>query len=427
MKNLSERIAKLTDEQLVLLKQHLMTDRPLANKDDIDWKTEATLDLSIYPKGATENPGIDPQALFVTGASGFLGTFLVHELTQQTRAKIYCLVRAASTVEALVKLNKNWTKYGFTSLESNSRIIPVLGDLAKPCLGIQEDRLTQLSEEVDVIYHNGTLVNFVYPYKTLKPTNVLGTEEILRFACTGKTKPVHYISTISVFGDSSSSSRQGFTENEMPPEISCAMGGYAQSKWVAECLVRMAGFRGLPVCIYRPSFITGDSWTGVWNTDDFLSRMINACILLGKAPQEEIFLDTVSVDYVSRALVYLSGRLESYGKIFHLTNPVLLSSRNLIDWARSLGYSIETIPFDSWLNVLRAEVGYSMNHPFSLLMAILEQEKKSSENLASTVQRFDCRQVLEALAGTDILCPAPNEELWHMYLSRFINQSEGAM
>ncbi len=425
MTNLSERIAKLTNEQLEFLRQSLKTDRPLAKKDEIDWETEAALDLSIYPKDTKANLGINPQAVLVTGATGFLGTFLVHELAQQTRAKIYCLVRAANTLKALNKLNKNWIKYGFTGLQSNSRIIPVLGDLEKPCLGIQEDLLTQLSEEVDVIYHNGTFVNFVYPYKTLKPANVLGTKEVLRFACTRKTKPVHYVSTISVFGDRSNLSREIVMENEIPPKISCDMGGYAQSKWVAECLVRTAGSRGLPICIYRPSFITGDSSTGIWNSDDFLSRIISACMLLGKAPEEEIFLDTVPVDYVGRALVYLSGQLESYGKTFHLTNPALLSSRNLIDWVKKSGYPIETISFDLWLNALRAEVGHSINHPFFLLIAIFEQEKKSSDNLTSAMRFFDCRHVLEGLAKSDIQCPDPNEELWHNYFSCFNLVREG--
>ena len=66
-----------------------------------------------------------------------------------------------------------------------SRIIPVLGDLSKPLLGLTEQEFQQIASLVDVIYHAGAIVNFIYPYSQLKTTNVLGTQEILRLAGQG--------------------------------------------------------------------------------------------------------------------------------------------------------------------------------------------------------------------------------------------------
>lgn len=56
----------------------------------------------------------------------------------------------------------------------------------------------------------------------------------------------------------------------------------AQSKWIAELIVLEARNRGVPVTIFRPGYVTGDSKTGVMNTDDYLVRLLKGCIQLGK-------------------------------------------------------------------------------------------------------------------------------------------------
>lgn len=370
MSHLAARLAQLSDDQRNRLRQRLNLSKSTPpGTTAIDWETEARLDPSITPGNIPVASAAEPRAVLVTGATGFLGTFLVDELLKQTRADIYCLARAASGGEALARLDKNRVRYGLDIAEG-TRLVPLLGDLAKPWLGLEENRFKELACGIDAVYHNGALVNFVYPYAGLKPSNVLGTQEVLRFACTGKTKPVHYVSTISVFGDQPSVNPEGFMEDETPPPPATLVGGYAQSKRVAESLIQAAGARGLPVSIYRPAFVTGDSRTGAWNTDDFLSRIVEACLSLGSAPSEKILLDTVPVDYVSRALVYLSGRPEARRKTFHLTNPVTLSSTDLIGWANVRGIPLSRVSFDTWLNQLRATVGASEKHRLFPLLSI---------------------------------------------------------
>jgi thioester reductase-like protein len=85
-------------------------------------------------------------------------------------------------------LERNW----------RSRIIPIVGDLSKPLLGLETEKFQQLASTIDVIYHNGAWVHHIYPYSILKPANVLGTQEILRLASQVKTKPVHFISSSGV-------------------------------------------------------------------------------------------------------------------------------------------------------------------------------------------------------------------------------------
>ncbi len=167
------------------------------------------------------------------------------------------------------------------------RIIPVSGDLAKPLLGLDIINFEQLASKIDVIYHNGALVNFVYPYSALKVTNVLGTQEILKLASKYRAKPVNFVSTINTIDFSTS--------------------GYAQSKTVAEKLIMQAGERGLPVSIYRPPGIIGHSKTGMFNQSDFFSLIIKGCIQFGKVPilQKDLAVNIIPVDWVSNTIVKL--------------------------------------------------------------------------------------------------------------------------
>ncbi|MFM6207969.1 SDR family oxidoreductase, partial [Planktothrix sp.] len=131
----------------------------------------------------------------------------------------------------------------------SSRIIPVIGDLSQKRLGMCEPDFLELANQIDVIYHNGAWVNAIYPYSMLKQTNVLGTEEILRLACLIKTKPVHFVSTISVF--SPSYAQGNLIQESDPLGINHGLNaGYTQSKWVAEKLMMEAGKRGLPITIF---------------------------------------------------------------------------------------------------------------------------------------------------------------------------------
>ena len=181
---------------------------------------------------------------------------------------------------------------------------------------------------IDVLYHIGAFVNYMYPYTALKPANVLGTQEVLRLACQSKIKPVHYISTIAVFATIRHAGPGSFakmillnTSDRLPHQL-----GYTQSKWVAEKLIRDARSRGLPVTIYRLGRIAGHTQTGACQTNDFLWRMIKACIQIRRMPALDMMMDITPVDYISKAVVYLSQQKESLGTNFHVLNPPTYSS-----------------------------------------------------------------------------------------------------
>ncbi|MEH2028366.1 MAG: amino acid adenylation domain-containing protein [Nostoc sp.] len=395
----------------------------------VNLKAEAVLDPNIYPQGVLGNDISQPQHIFLTGATGFLGAFLIHELLQQTQAKIYCLVRANNESEGFKRLQETLEKYLIWDASQSSRIIPIPGDLALPHLGLSLEQFDKLAEQIDVIYHSGAQVNFAKPYSVIKAANVLGTQEVLRLACHHQLKPVHYISTIAIFGTIACLTGVNTlyedddidnSETYLYQDI-----GYTQSKWVAEKLVWIAKSRGIPVTVIRSGFLMGHLHTGVTNTDDYISRLIKGCIQVGSFPylvkQKQ---DLITVDYASKAIVQISKRKKSLGKSFHL---VPLASQNidltrLFEMISICGYQLRKVPYDQWTNDLINQARYSQkNLLFPLIPMLTEKvyQGMTAWQLYQNTPDLDCRNTLEAIADTSIYPPSINTELISKYLAYF--------
>jgi myxalamid-type nonribosomal peptide synthetase MxaA len=382
---------------------------------------DAVLDSSIRPQLPTQTTAY-PHFILLTGATGFVGAFLLYELLQQTSARIYCLIRANSTELAVNKLENCLKSYLLWQESFKSRIVPVIGDLSQPFLGLAESQFQELANNIDAIYHNGAWVHHAFPYSLLKNTNVLGTQEVLRLACQTRTKPVHFISATSVFSETDDSGVRIIREQDNIDDGCVPLGGYTQSKWVAEKLVTAARDRGLPVSIYRLGRISGHSQTGVFNVNDYLYRLIIGCVQLGSIPDAELIEDIIPVDYASQAIVHLSKQQTSWGKAFHLTHPQPVSTNLFFDKLRSLGYPIQQITYDRWHEQLLNIAESSPEHALYPLVSLLAGNTSSSQTSASepAVVKFDCQNTLDGLKNSSITCPTIGDRLLDIYFSYLI-------
>lgn len=419
-----------TVAQLAQTLEKLQSSAAVLTTKTADLTAEAVLDAEIFPQGTAEDDISEPHHIFLTGATGFLGAFLLHELLQQTQAQIYCLVRSPNEREGRKRLQKTLEKYSLWNPQLAARIIPVIGNLAQPYLGLSEEEFQKLADQIDTIYHSGAKVNYVGPYSWHKVANVIGTQEVLRLSCRGRLKPVHYISSIALWGTIGYFTDCKFIGEETNIDISepylYADMGYAQSKWVAEKLVWIAKSRGVPVSIFRPGFIMGHSRTGIGNTDDFVSRMIKGCIQLGCFPN---LLDQrkemIPVDFASQAIVHLSRQKASIGKAFHLV-PIRSQSIDLVDFFElicSAGYPLKKLTYSKWKEELISQTRHSQeNALFPLLPMLTEQvyENLTVWELYEKMPSFDCRNTLDGLVGTSIVCPPMDAQLLDIYLSYFM-------
>jgi nonribosomal peptide synthetase MxcG len=306
-----------------------------------DLRAEAVWDATIIPDGC--RPVAAPvRRVLLTGATGFLGAFLLRELLDRTEAEVWCLVRGATMEEAGERLCRSLVKYRLWDEAMRPRIVIVPGDLEKPLLGLDTEPFDRLAERIDVIYHCGARVNHVETYARLEAANVLGTREVLRLAATQRLKVVHYISSASVTVKSALSN------------------AYVATKWVGEELVRAAGQHGIPTAIYRLGRVSGDSRTGACGVEDSFWNFIAASVRLGIVPDFDFTVNLVPADRLAEAVVALARDPRSARKVFTLTNPRSTSIAEIIDRLRLLGYDLRLTTFAEWEKRLseNAETGH---------------------------------------------------------------------
>ena len=301
-------------------------------------REDAILPGDVEPLGtaaAASSSLLEARTILLTGATGFLGGALLNELLARTDARVTCLVRPRGGAAR-------------DRLPRHGRVEIIDADLTRPRLGLGDADFLALARDVDAIVHAAATVNWVYSYSALRAANVIGTLELLRLASVARRVPFHFVSSVSVCyaHEGPPAADEAF---DALPHLERVHLGYAQTKIIAEALVRQAGKRGLPVRIYRPALIAGDSRDGAFNRDDLITTLVRACVEMGTAPDLDWKLDCVPVDEVARAILAASA---DAGPVFHIGCERPRHWRELVLWMRMYGYPVRLVPYHAWLRQL---------------------------------------------------------------------------
>ncbi len=378
----------------------------------VDLEEEAILEPDIRPPRGRGPNHREPRAILLTGATGFLGGYLLKALAQQTSASLYCLVPGQNEEQAWAGLRGALQSSGLWTEIDRTRVQAVAGDLSKPRVALSDETFERLAREIDVIYHADAMVKLTYPYSALKPTNVDGTRWILRLATHKRAIPVHYVSTLLIFASASYFDGGIIYESDDLKDSHHRFIPYADSRWVSEKLVRAAGELGLPTTVYRIGHLVGDSRSGVWRPDDHLARMIKGCLQLGKWPEIQILVQPTPVDFLSHAIVNLARQPDSAGKVFHVANPTIVTTNDLYEWVRSLGYEVELVPLPEWRAALLATLARPGENALASLAPLLMENVATGSSLSLPEMfvpprrpHIDCREAERALGRLSIPWP----------------------
>ncbi|WP_368082717.1 amino acid adenylation domain-containing protein [Klebsiella michiganensis] len=292
-----------------------------------------------------------PGLTLLTGATGFLGIYLLRSLLLAGTQSVLCMVRARTHEHALARLRENALRYGIADEIDFSRVEVCLGDVGQRNLGLSSEAYSRLAERVDTVFHAAAQINFLLSYSSVKQSNVQGTLNILAFCGCGGRKTLHYLSTIAVFSPRYPESP--IVEHCVPGHPEALSIGYTQSKWVAERYVIQAREQGLDANVFRIGRIGGDSRSGACQSDDFLWRQIKSFIQMGLAPDpSSLSTDLLPVDFVAEAIVALARSEATRQENFHIFHPQSTRFDPVYRAIRSLGYPLETTSDGEWLQQL---------------------------------------------------------------------------
>ncbi|WP_158857587.1 non-ribosomal peptide synthetase [Streptomyces sp. NRRL B-1347] len=335
-------------------------------------ESEARLTPALrFPAGVRF--GARPRHVLLTGATGFVGAFLLRELLERTDADIHCLVRAPSREAGRARLDDVLRSYGISAGTGGRRLHVVPGDLAEDGLGLGTAAWRLLRDGIDTIIHSGAYVHHLSPYERLKPANVGGTECLLRLMAEGAPKRLHHVSTLGVFGRAEAARR--LTEDSPTTGLRHASAdGYTASKWVADRMVQHAADRGAAARVYRLGRVWADADRGAVNQDDMFCRLLVTCAALGCYPQDAVVgADLLPVDVTARALVALAFD-DSAGAVHHLHHARTTHPGAFMEVHDDLyGTRSEPVSLDAFLHRLREAGEAGRELPFLPYLSVFRQ------------------------------------------------------
>jgi len=279
----------------------------------------------------------DKRTVLVTGATGFLGSYILKRLLDEKDISLLVLARSKREEAAEERIKKT-LKYFFGENKYKNiigRIRIVEGEVDKDFLGLDDKTRRSLTKEIDEIYHLAAIAAFKVPLDVIRRSNVKGTENVLEFAMgcknKGKLSRVNHISTTYVAGIAAGM----FYENQL--DVGQGFNNtYEQSKFEAELVVHNYIKKGLDVTIFRPSVLTGDSISGKTSNFKMLYQPLHffAAELFDAVPVERATQENlIPVDSAAEAIYCVANEKDSKNKTCHICSTAPIELGHFIDVA----------------------------------------------------------------------------------------------
>ena len=262
--------------------------------------------------------------IFLTGATGYIGSYLAAALLEQHDDELNLLVRAKTRDEAHQRLwHSLQLHFDFPVFREylSTRIRVFCGDLTSPRLGLSDEEYELLAATTNSVLHCAASLNRKSEKSCLN-VNLRGTLEVIQLA-----RRAHDAHGLRRFSEISTVAVAGRRSNELVTEDGAIdwersdYDPYARTKKFGEHMVREL-LPEVPRTIFRPSIVLGDSRRAETTQFD----MVRPFVFLGSLPvlpfRPDDCIDIVPVDYVSDAIVTLHQHPCPKHEIYHLSSGV---------------------------------------------------------------------------------------------------------
>jgi NAD(P)-dependent dehydrogenase (short-subunit alcohol dehydrogenase family) len=347
-------------------------------------------------------------AYFVTGATGFIGRHLVRELLDHREGEVFVLVRAGS----LPRMEAMIARWG------TDRVVPVVGDLAEPALGVDPDWVAAHRGGIEHFFHLAAIYDMTADDETNEQLNVGGTRNALALAEALEAGCFHHVSSVAAAGE-----HRGPFDESMFDVGQDLPSPYHRTKFESEKLVRTES--AVPWRVYRPAIVVGASETGEMDKIDgpyYFFGLIKSLRdrLPAWLPLVGVDLgdtNVVPVDYVAAAMDHLAHLPDRDGEAFHLVNP---EPQPVVGVLNAICAAAGAPRFATPVDRRTTRFLPRLLTPAGALAALAKQPAVQAaldlatsrvgvpaEVLAHTsfVTRFDSRRTEQALAGSGIGVP----------------------
>ena len=341
---------------------------------------------------------------FVTGATGFIGRHLVSELLKRD-GTVYVLVREGSRAR-LEELLSSWEA-------GPERIVPVIGDLTAPALGLSDADRERL-QGVEHVFHLAAIYDMSADEESNRRANVDGTRHAVELANDLGAGVFHHTSSIAVSGR-----YRGLFREDMFDEGQKLADPYSRTKFESEKLVRDEAT--VPWRVYRPAIVVGHSQTGEMDKVDgpyYFFKVIQRIRAL--VPQwapmvglEGGRINVVPVDFVAQAMDHIAHEPGLDGQAFHLTDPKPKSAGQLVNtFARAAHAPQATMRIDRQMMNVVPKQARSMLAQLPPVKRITDQVlddfgiPREVLSYIDYPSDYDSRDAQRALEGSGIQVPA---------------------